>query len=463
MDVRLTFLGAAGTVTGSRFALETNGRRYLVECGLFQGGRKLEAKNWELPPFDPARLDAIFLTHAHIDHVGFLPRLVAQGFRGPVFATQATCALLELVLPDSARLQEQDAAYANKQDYTRHRPALPLYTADDADQALSLLRPVELNGALSFDGAEIVWRAAGHLLGSASLEFDLGVASSRRRLVLSGDLGRYNSEVMKPPQAVEQADILVVESTYGDRRHANESIDATLTRLLGDIAEAKGILLIPAFAVGRTQQVLYHIRKLQDRGLAPELPVYVDSPMAVDASHIYCRFGDDHNLGVNLLMDQHACPLRCRDTHFVQSTADSKALNQMPGPAVILSASGMLTGGRILHHLKWRLPDARNALLFVGYQAEGTRGRALLEGAESVRIHGQEVAVRARVARVDALSGHADQEELIRWMGGFSHPPHQVYVVHGEPFASQELQRQIGHRLGWTSAIPNEGATSKVA
>ena len=460
MTTRLTFLGAAGTVTGSRFSLETNGRRYLVDCGLFQGGRKMEAKNWEPLPFNPDTLDAILLTHAHVDHVGYLPRLAAQGFQGPVFAIEATCALLELVLPDAARLQEQDAAYANKRGYSRHRPALPLYTADDADRALGLLRHVEFHQALSLDGMEVTWRPAGHMLGSASLECNLGASSSGRRLVFSGDLGRYNSEVMKPPEVVERGDIVVIESTYGDRRHANESIDETLIRALSDVAEARGVLLIPAFAVGRTQQVLYHIRKLQDRGLAPDLPVYIDSPMAVDASHIYCRFGDDHNLDVNLLMDENACPLRCRETHFVQETADSKALNQMPGPAVILSASGMLTGGRILHHLKWRLPDARNTVLFVGYQAAGTRGRALLEGAKSLRIHGEEVAVRAHVARVDALSGHADQEELLRWLGGFQGQPTRLFLVHGEPTATFGLQRLIRERLGWAAAIPAEGTVA---
>ncbi len=462
MTARLTFLGAAGTVTGSRFALESSGGHFLIDCGLFQGGRKMEAKNWDPLPFNPDRLDAILLTHAHIDHVGYLPRLAAQGFQGPVFATGATCALLELVLPDSARLQEQDAAYANKHRYSLHRPALPLYTADDADRALGLLRPVEFNRALSLDGMEVTWRPAGHMLGSAILEMEIGASGPRRRLVFSGDLGRYNSEVMKPPWEVDRGDLVLVESTYGDRRHADESIDEALARVLAVIAETRGVLLIPAFAVGRTQQVLYHIRKLQDKGQAPDIPVYIDSPMAVDASNIHCRFGDDHNLDVNLLMDHDACPLRCRDTRFVRDVADSKALNQAPGPAVILSASGMLTGGRILHHLKWRLPDARNIVLFVGYQAAGTRGRALLEGARSVRIHGQDIPVRAQVARIDALSGHADQEELIRWLGGFAQPPAQVYLVHGEPAAGLELQRQIHQRLGWTTVIPIEQATSNV-
>ena len=461
MPMQLTFLGAAGTVTGSRFLLSSGGRSTLIDCGLFQGRREMEALNW-LPfaaPLD--ELDGILLTHAHIDHVGYLPRLVSSGYRRPVFATEATCALLNLVLPDSARLQEQEAAYANKSGFSRHRPALPLYTSADAEQALSLLHPVPFDQSIEADGLSATWRPAGHLLGSAILEVDLDAGG--KRLVVSGDLGRYNSEVMKAPTTVDRADVLLVESTYGDRSHSDDSIAAGLTGILNHVADTGGVLLIPAFAVGRTQQVLYHIRKLQEARRVPDLPVYVDSPMAVDASEIYCRFGDDHNLDVNLLMDADACPLRCRETHFVRDVADSKALNQMPGPAVILSASGMLSGGRILHHLKWRLPDARNAVLFVGYQAKGTRGRAPLDGARSLRIHGQKVPVRARLARIDALSGHADQDELIRWLGGFARPPQQTFLVHGEPSAAQELGRQIHGRLGWSALIPGEGDTANLA
>ena len=462
MPMQLTFLGAAGTVTGSRFLLSSGRRSTLIDCGLFQGGREMEALNW-LPfaaPLD--ELDGILLTHAHIDHVGYLPRLVSLGYRRPVYATEATCALLKLVLPDSARLQEQDAAYANKGGYSRHKPALPLYTSADAEQALELLHPVPFDRPTPMNGLSATWRPAGHLLGSAILEVEFDGGAAGRRLVVSGDLGRYNSEVMKPPATVAAADVLLVESTYGDRSHADDSIAAGLAEVLNRAANTKGIVLIPAFAVGRTQQVLYHIRKLQEARLAPDLPVYIDSPMAVDASDLYCKFGDDHNLNVNLLMDHNACPLRCRDTHFVRDVADSKALNRMPGPAVIISASGMLSGGCILHHLKWRLPDARNAVLFVGYQAKGTRGRGLLDGARSLRLHGQEVPVRAHIARIDALSGHADQGELLRWLGGFAQAPQQTFLVHGEPSASQEFQRQIRQRLGWTAVIPQEGVTVNV-
>ncbi|MFQ5858645.1 MAG: MBL fold metallo-hydrolase RNA specificity domain-containing protein [Anaerolineae bacterium] len=462
MSVELTFLGAAGTVTGSRFLLRANGRRYLVDCGLFQGGRRLKALNWEPFPLPPEQVGAILLTHAHIDHSGYLPRLVRQGYRGPIYATEATCALLEIMLPDSAYLQEQDAAYANKKGYSRHKPALPLYTIADAEQALKLLRPVPFHQPLRLDGVTATWRPAGHILGSAILEVEVETQNGSRRVVFSGDLGRYDSEIMKPPVTVTAADVLLVESTYGNRLHAQQSIQDALADVMGYIVEHGGVLLIPSFAVGRTQQVLYHIRRLQDQGRVPDIPVFIDSPMAVDASHIYCRFGDDHNLDVNLLMDGRVCPLRCRDTHFVQDVEQSKALNTRPGPAVIISASGMCTGGRILHHLKWRLPDARNAVLFVGYQAEGTRGRLLLNGAKRIRIHGQEVPVRARIANVEALSAHADRNELLRWIAQIQPPPQRVFVVHGEGNALVALAEGI-RALGISEvAIPEHGETRKL-
>ena len=358
--------------------------------------------------------------------------------------------------PTSAHLQEQDAFYANKKGYSRHKPALPLYTVADAERALSRLRPFRFREPLALDGINVTWRPAGHLLGSAILEAEVA-EPDHERVVFSGDLGRFDNEVMKPPEAIESADTLVVESTYGDRLHAEQSIASVLGQALEGVAERRGVLLIPAFAVGRTQQILYHIRKLQDQGIGGGIPVFVDSPMAVDASQIYCRFGDDHNLSVNLLMDEDACPLRCRETHFVREVAESKALNEMPGPAVIISASGMLTGGRILHHLKWRLPDEKNILLFVGYQAAGTRGRLLLEGASDIRIHGQQVPVRARLVRLDALSGHADQGELTRWMGEFKSAPARVFLVHGEPHASQALKARLERDLGWKASVPEEG------
>jgi metallo-beta-lactamase family protein len=457
MNARLNFLGAAGTVTGSRFLLEVKGRQYLIDCGLFQGGRSEKALNWEPFPVAPDRIDAVFLTHAHIDHVGYLPRLVRQGFHGPVYATEASHALLDIVLPDSAHLQEQDALYANKKGYSRHKPALPLYTSGDAEATLKLIRGVRFDQPLTLDGVTVTWRPAGHILGSATLDVEIPNGGGARRVVFSGDLGRYESEVMRPPVSLSEADMLLVESTYGDRLHSDEPIQKVLSEALDHVIQSGGVLLIPAFAVGRTQEVLYHIRQLQEKKRVPELPIFVDSPMAVDVSHIYCRFGDDHNLDINLLMDENECPLRCRDTRFVRDVEESKQLNTRAGPAVIISASGMVNGGRIMHHLKWRLPDARNALLFVGYQAEGTKGRLLLEGAKRIRIHGEEFPVRARVFQAHALSAHADRDEIMRWLGGFSRPPRRAFVVHGEPKSSQALQEHIHQRLGWDVSAPKTG------
>ena len=457
MTSNLSFLGAAGTVTGSRFLLEVKGHRYLIDCGLFQGERTENALNWEAFLVPPERIDAVLLTHAHIDHVGYLPRLVQQGFRGPVYATEATHALLQIVLPDSAHLQEQDATYANKKGYSRHKPALPLYTAADAEETLKLIQGIPFDHPLGLDGITINWRPAGHILGSAILEIEVSNGSGFRHVVFSGDLGRYESEVMRPPMSLAEADLLLIESTYGDRLHSDVPVQDILAQALDYITKSEGVLLIPAFAVGRTQEVLYHIRQLQEKARVPDLPVFIDSPMAVDTSHIYCRFGNDHNLNVNLLMDEKECPLRCRDTHFVRDVEESKLLNSRPGPAVIISASGMCNGGRILHHLKWRLPDKRNVVLFVGYQAVGTRGRLLLEGAKRIRIHGEDIAVRARIMQAHALSAHADRDELLHWLSGFSRPPRHTFIVHGEPGGSSALQEHIRRRFEWEVTAPKIG------
>ncbi len=462
MGFKIKVLGAAGTVTGSRFLIEYADRSVLIDCGLFQGGRKMKARNWEPFPIRPERLDAIFLTHAHIDHTGYLPRLVSQGFDGPVYATEATCALLELLLPDSAYLQEQDAAYANRAGYSRHKPALPLYSAEDAEAALELLQPAASGRPHAFEGLEATWFPAGHILGSSILQLDIPVSGNPQRAVFSGDLGGYRSPFMAAPSHIDRADILFVESTYGDRLHTEQEPAAQLEAVIRRVSDREGVLLIPSFAVGRTQHMLYLIRQLQEAGRAPDIPVYIDSPMAVNASHLYCDFGDDHNLEVELLMDQERCPLRCRDTHFVKDVQDSKALNTRAGPAIIISASGMLTGGRILHHLKWRLPDNRNSVLFIGYQAEGTRGRRLLEGAKSLRIHGQEIAVGAEIVKIDGLSAHADQAELLRWLSAFEVAPQRTLIVHGEPRASLALQSRIANDRGWSATMPQIGESLSV-
>ncbi len=461
MGISIQFLGAAGTVTGSKYLLDTGRQQALIDCGLFQGSSQLDEQNWAPFPIPHKDIDAVFITHAHIDHTGCLPRLVKEGYRGPVYASAASCALMDLVLPDSARLQEQDAAYANKEGYSHHQPALPLYTEQDAVEVIARLHPVDFHKPLSIRDYTTTWRPAGHILGSAILEVQANADGAgdqnSLKIVFSGDLGRYGQEVMKPPYRIETADVLVIESTYGDRLHTEDSVDDTLERIIRDVMSKRGVLLIPAFAVGRTQIVLYHLRKLQDQGRIPNLPVYVDSPMAVDASQIYHDFSEDHNLDANLLEDNDRCPLRTKDTRYVREVEQSKKLNTQPGPAVILSASGMCTGGRVLHHLKWRLPDARNTVLLVGYQAEGTRGRQLEEGAKEVKIHGERVPVRARIESIDALSSHADQKELLRWMGGFTSAPRQIFIVHGEPAASRRLQDVIWSELGWKAAIAGQG------
>jgi metallo-beta-lactamase family protein len=455
-DVSLTFLGAAGTVTGSRFLVSLKNRKYLVDCGLFQGHRALEEKNWTPFPIEADQINAILLTHTHVDHSGFLPRLVRDGYRGPIFATESTCALLNLVLPDSGHLQEQEAIYANKKGYSRHKPALPLYTIRDAEDTLKILKPHAFHQSLLLECCSAIWRPIGHILGSGFIEVDLNNIDPPIHLVFSGDIGRYNDPIMKPPYPVKKADYLIVESTYGDRLHHEEPIEDVLQPIIEEIVNQSGVLLIPAFAIGRTEKVLFHLRILEDQKRIPILPVYVDSPMAIDASLIYHQFDEEHNLDPNLLVDENKHPLRTRNTIFIRDVEGSKRLNNMPGPAIIISASGMCNGGRIVHHLKWRLPVTRNIILFVGYQAEGTRGRMLLEGAKELTIHGLRIPVRAKIRSVDALSGHGDWQDIIRWLSGIANPPKKTFIVHGEMKSSLAMQDHIHERLGWDTHIPQQ-------
>lgn len=446
----LTFLGAAGTVTGSKHLVRHAGRAYLLDAGLHQGPDELEQLDWQPFPLAMRDLDAVVLSHAHIDHTGYLPRLVQQGYDGPAYATPATISLLKLLLPDSAHIQEEQADYANRKGYARHKPAKPLYTSEDADRALALLRPVPFGEPLALDQhATLTYRRAGHLLGSATVQLDLHDGRDAITVAFSGDLGRYAQEVMQDPEPIPHADHLILESTYGDSFHPRGTIETTLARAVDHVTRARGALIIPSFAVGRTQLVLYYLRKLEDAQRIPRLPVFVDSPMASDATDIYCQNGSETNLRIELLMDDERCPLRCPDTSFVRKSEESKRLNARHGPFVVISANGMCTAGRILHHLKNRLPDARNAVLFVGYQGEGTRGRRLVEGARHIHMHGQEVPVRAAIYRLDGLSGHADQGELLRWCEQFSEPPRATHLVHGEPPASHALARALGEKLGW--------------
>jgi metallo-beta-lactamase family protein len=450
---RLTFLGAAQTVTGSKYLLQSDATRLLIDCGLFQGLKSLRERNWADLPVDARSLHAVVLTHAHLDHSGYLPRLVAQGFRGRIFCTPGTADLCRLVLPDAARLQEEDAREANRQGYSKHAPALPLFTEADAFRALTQLQPVGFHRAVpAAPGVEISFSPTGHLLGSAAVT---AVFGDGRRVVFGGDLGRYDRPVLRDPEPVPAADILLVESTYGDRRHEADDHGARFGAIVRETAARGGKVVIPAFAIGRVEEVLYWLKRLEEAGEIPVVPVFVDSPMAVDALAYYARrvteLDDD--------MREEGKPVASFATgrfRTVASAQQSAELVASKTPAVIISASGMATGGRVLHHLARVLPEARNTVLFVGYQAAGTRGRSLVDGARSVKIHGQQVPVAASVERIDAMSAHADRAEILRWLRGFASPPATTFIVHGEPPAMDALQAEIARELGtaWRTHAP---------
>ena len=448
----IQFLGAAGTVTGSRHLLEHEGKKVLVDCGLFQGKKEIRSRNWEPWPVDPKTFDAVVLTHAHIDHTGGLPRAVRDGFAGPVYCTSATRDLAALLLPDSARIQEEEARYANKERYSKHHPALPLYSEADARKALQLLESFGYNRPKEIvPGITLRFARAGHILGSAICVFDLH--STKQRVVFTGDLGRYAAPILKDPEAVEYATTLVAETTYGDRTHGEARPIEALAEAVNTLVGLGGVMVVPAFSVGRTQEVLYHLRNLEEAGRIPELPVFVDSPMACDATPIYLAHEDDHDLDMQEIVQRGESPLATRRTRFVRSANESKSLNGVKGPAIIISASGMATGGRVLHHLKHRLPKENNAVLFVGYQSDGTRGRRLLEGEDEIRIHGQMVKVKARLFQLSGFSAHADWKEMLRWMEGFKSPPKQTLLVHGEEKALAAMKERLVAR-GWPTYVP---------
>ena len=451
----LRFLGACGTVTGSKFLLESGSHRVLLDCGVFQGSSELKQKNWSAPAFDPASLDAVVLTHAHIDHTGYVPRLAKSGFSGPVYVTPPTAGLLGYLWPDAAHLHEEDARYANEKQYSSHRPALPFFDANDARSALGLLRQVPFHESVeAAPGIAFTFRRVGHILGAAFVV----VESESRRLVVSGDVGQRNVPILKDPETPESADYLLLESTYGDRLHPDASPREELGRVVAETVGRRGVLLIPAFAVGRAQDILYHLRSLQRDGTIPEnLPIYLDSPMAVGAVDLYCGALAEHDLEMETLRNEGLCPIEGPSVHLVRDRDESIALNARRGPMVIVSASGMLSGGRVLHHLKHRLPDRDTTLLFVGFQAAGTLGRRILEGARDVRIHGQPVRVRAEVREIPALSAHADQRGLIEWVASIKSPPRTVFLVHGEPASREALAAALRTAYGWTVNLPEEG------
>ena len=460
---QLTFLGAAGAVTGSRHLIAAGGTRLLIDCGLFQGLKALRERNWLPFPVPPDSLDAVLLTHAHLDHSGYLPRLVAQGFRGPIWATPATIDLVQILLLDSAQLQEEEAEYANRKKHTRHAPALPLYTIAEAEVALRRLRPLPYGQRrVIAPGLAARLDDAGHILGSAIAEVWVeGTAhdSDVPTLVASGDLGRYDMPILRDPTPVRAGRILVMESTYGDRLHPAGSPDEALAAVVREAAAREGILLIPAFSVGRTQDLLYTLRQLEQAGTIPVLPIVVDSPMAIEATEIYTRHREAYDTEALNLERRGISPLAPQGLSLARTRDQSMALNDWRRPAIIIAASGMATGGRVLHHLRRLLPDARTTLLFVGYQGEGTRGRLLLDGAREVKIFGAMVPVAATVRRIDGFSAHAGQDELLRWLGGFTAPPARTYLVHGEGAAATTLARLIAERLGWSVSVAADGET----
>lgn len=442
--MRLFFLGGAGTVTGSKYLLDHNGKRLLVDCGLFQGYKQLRERNWDHFPVRPQRLDAIVLTHAHLDHSGYLPVLVKAGYRGPIYATEATCELARILLLDSGRLQEEEAEFANRHGFSRHAPALPLYTEEDAERTLRLLRPLPFNSSVDILGdLRVTMRPAGHILGAASVELRAGDIT----LGCSGDVGRPDDALMLPPQPLQAADYLLVESTYGNRHHTPTMAEDQLAEVITRTALRRGITVVPAFAVGRAQLLLHLIDKLKRAGRIPDLPIYLNSPMATDVTALYQRYGDLHRLNAE------DCLGMCKVAHIVRSVDESKRLDDMRAPSVIIAGSGMATGGRVLHHLKSLAPDPRNTILLSGYQAGGTRGALIAGGADKVRIHGVDVPIRAEVVQLENLSAHADADEILDWLRQLPKPPKHTYVVHGEPDAADCLRRRISQELGWSASV----------
>lgn len=453
----IQFLGAAGTVTGSRHLLEHEGSRILLDCGLFQGEKVWRSRNWDPFPVPPETIDVVVLSHAHIDHTGYLPRLVKQGFRGTVVCTPGTRDLLGFLLPDSGRLHEEEAAYANRQRYSRHHPALPLYTEADALAALPRIESLGYGRQREIaKGVVVTLHQAGHILGAASVQLDLyGTTGYRHTLVYSGDLGRYDMPILPDPAGVRRASSLLLESTYGDRPHLEADPRGDLGRIVEEVVRDGRVLIIPAFAVGRTQDILYHLRQLQLAGTIPgRIPIFVDSPMASDATPLYLSHREDHDEEMEKLLSSGWKPLHPNQVEFTRSVKESMEINDKRGPMIIISASGMATGGRVLHHLKRRLPDPKTTVLFVGYQPAGTRGRKLLSGAEYIRIHGVDVPVRAQIRKIDGFSAHADSSEIDRWLSSLGAPPWRTFVVHGEPRALEANRDRLEAR-GWPAHVPD--------
>jgi metallo-beta-lactamase family protein len=454
MDVTARFLGGSGAVTGSKYLIDLGDFEFLVDCGLFQGRKELRELNWDKFPMSVDKLEAIILTHAHLDHIGYLPRLVRQGFKGPIYCTPATAELAKILLLDSGKLQEEEAEFARKKGFSRHEDPQPLYTMEDAEAVFPMLVPKNFNTTFSIHpGVDVTYFQAGHILGAAIVKVSIKGANQTKKLVFSGDLGRSNDPVLFPPTRIPKADILWIESTYGDRIAPATKPEDELARVIHDTFDRGGLVIIPAFALGRTQLMLYLLYMLMEKGKIPKVPIFLDSPMAIDTTKLYLDYHDGHRLSAMIQEDSHHA-FNHPQLHYIQKREQSMALNEYRGKAIIISASGMATGGRVLHHLFHHLPHEKNGVILVGYQSEGTRGRRLLEGEPTVRIYGVDVPVKAKVYPIEGLSAHADQNELMDWAEGFSEKPKQVFIVHGEAASAGALSQKLHHELGWNTVIP---------
>jgi metallo-beta-lactamase family protein len=460
---QLTFLGAAGTVTGSRHVLDIDDTRMLIDCGMFQGPKEFREKNWEPFPIPPESIQRVLLTHAHIDHTGYLPKFCREGFTGRVHCTHATGDLCDILLKDSAHLQEEDAYWANKKGFSRHRPAKPLYTVEDAERALTLFKPLHFGEDFFInDRLRVKFKDSGHMLGSSFIDIRRTENHKGKKILFSGDIGRESRPILRDPVQVFNVDYLVLESTYGERLHEPGSPIEELARVITESVKRGGALVIPAFAIGRTQVLLYVIRDLEEQGKIPELPIYVDSPMAIEATEVFERRIAELDIASRILALNGTKVFRPKNLHICKTRQESKAINEVKGPAIIISSSGMAVGGRVLHHLAKCLPHPENTILLIGYQAHGTRGRTLLEGGDEVKIHGRMIPVKAKVESIMGFSGHADYNEILAWLMGFNRPPEKTFIVHGEPEAAASLAEKIRSTFGWETMIPSLGDSVEI-
>ncbi|WP_339923322.1 MBL fold metallo-hydrolase [uncultured Cyclobacterium sp.] len=454
MDVKVKFLGAAGTVTGSRFFLEIGALKVLVDCGLFQGIKENRLRNRETFPITPDSIDVVLLTHAHIDHSGYLPKLIKDGFKGPIYLTEASLELVKILLLDAGKLQEEEAKFARKKGYSKHENPEPLFTREDAENVFPNLHPISFNQEVKInESLSLVAYNAGHILGAAILKLQIKGDQQEKSIVFSGDLGRFKDPILNPPAEIPFVDVLFLESTYGDRVNESSEIDRQLGKVIRETCNNGGVALIPSFAVGRTQMILFYLHRLQQKGFIPQVPIYIDSPMAIDVTGLYKKFPEYHHLAPSL-ENHESNPFHHKNLHYYRDQESSISLNNVKSHAIIISASGMATGGRILHHLYHRLPNKQDSVVFVGYQAEGTRGRKILEGDETCWIYGIAIPVKAKTYFIDGLSAHADQKELVDWCDNFITKPKFTFLIHGEPKAREELAGILKEKYDWNTINP---------